>query len=313
MKILPISPLNVKSFLLYNTMEETFRQQGHEFVGKGTKADCCFLDLHSGHSNYDEWDLDVVLTMGVPVVCFDQFEYTNPPPLTREWRPGGAVVDLNPGTGNELGIWLERLFKNHQIKLWFMRRKPSKWIDFPDFVRPFDQVQYPGHDFEPVGKDELMHRPYDICFVGSICPWRENIMRDLLLCKSLKVDCEFVIERIPHEDWLNRHRQARLFVSGDGPGDCSDRPYQLPTIAPMLKFRNHHDLPLPWVHGQDCIEGADCYGNMEAGDEEMIKGFLKDPDWLHSIYLNGIHHFRQCTPEKRSLYILDQLQQAGIK
>jgi len=314
MKIIALNPVPTCSWFMFETMTETFERHGHCFVQNPADADIAFFDLHTGGSAFFPYTMQKVLDMGIPVIPFDQFERTNPPPDSEEHFGHETRFDIGKLAMENVpwAYWLSKFLERDQVKLYFVRRMPSKWIKFPSFCRPFDLVLYPDHDFPAVSMDELCRRPVDVCFVGTTGEWRENMVRDLRKT-SLKVDLEFVSTRIPHDEWLDRQRQAKLFLSGDGPGDCSDRPYQLICISAMLKFRNFHRLPAPWTHGIDCIEGADEFGRMQADDEGMIRGILDNRDLLYSIYLNGIAHMRfHNTFQARSEYVLREMKQEGL-
>jgi len=316
MRILAVSPTNFPpSWYLWQTMPETFAKHGHTFTESPDEADICFFDLHNGNGQYDEDTLHIVLERGIKVVPFDQFEWTDPQKLDDpQWifADGCRKLIRFAIKGDAWARWVFRFYTNGQIKAYFLRRMPSKWLEFPDFCRPMDLVLYDGHDFPAVSKDELASRPNDICFIGSPNPYRRAMMDGLAASGLFNIDCEFRAD-LPHDEWLERHRYAKTFVSGDGPGDCSDRIVQLATIAPILKYRNHHKLPCQWRHGHDCIEASDPFGNLEAGDTQMVRGFLDDPQKLHQIYLNGISHLHaHNTSDARCEYILCQLREFGV-
>ncbi len=310
MKIIRLSPLGAASWFMFDTMEATFAKHGHSFTENPNVADVAFFDLGTGFSQFPVEKMTAVLSHGMSLCCFDQFERTSPPPPSPKDVYAGVWDKAKAGI--EWAIWMEAFLRNGDVKLSFIRRMPSKYIDFPAFCRPFDQVMYPWCDFPPTTEDELNSRPVDVCFAGTTGMWRENIVRDLRK-SGLKVDLEFVSPRLEREEWFKRQRRSKLFLSGDGPGDCSDRPYQLFAIAPMLKFRNFHKLPAPWTHGIDCIEAADEFGNMREGDVEIIQGFLGNPSVLYDVYMAGIQHIKtHNTFEARSEYILKEMASVGL-
>lgn len=318
MNVLRIDPLhcNVPELKVLSTMEETFLEHGHKFVQSADQADIALFDLSCGDKRYDSGLLRSVVNTSAPVVAFDEFEYSNPPATDSTWLGRGTKYDIEKENedGAEWAFWMKQFLGRHQVKLYFIRRMPSKWIEFPDFVRPMDMIMYPGHDFTPVDEGNLSARLNDVCFLGSYHPGRENTVSGLEKT-GLKLDCHWIRhdQRMSHNEWLDRHRAAKLFFSGDGPGDCSDRPHQLIYIAPMLKYRNFHRLPVQWRHGFDCIEAASEFGEMDERDERIIRDFLESPQKLHQIYLNGIDHMHNHnTPKARTEYILRELKGVGV-
>lgn len=296
------------------TMDDTFTRYGHQFVGNVDDADIAFFSLSP--SGFHSESMQKVLDRRLPVVVFDCFEYTSPPPENPD-KAGAFDMEPSISWGIHWAIWLQRFMANGLVKLHFVRRMTGKWVNYPSHCRPFDHIMHHGHDFPPVSKEELNSRPYDVAFVGTVQTYplpRENIVRSLRNT-GLKVDLEIVPDagRMEHGAWLDRMRQAKMFCAADGPGDCSNRRFELINISVMLTLRNHQILPAPWTHGFDCVMAADPFGNMEEGDEEIIRSFLDDPDKLYSIYLNGIEHMRKYnTPQARAEYVLKTMREVGL-
>ena len=190
-------------------------------------------------------------------------------------------------------------------------RKMSKSWEYPGFVRPFELVQYPDHDFEPACKDDFNRRLHDICFIGGASPWRANLACSILTYnQEIFADFFFPFHRIEHEDWLNRHRAARWFIEADGGGFGSERPYQLITIAPMARMRNDQRMAHPWTDGVNCIEIGDTWGRISGEDGSKL---WMSGDISHGIYLAGIQHMHDhYFPAARSAYLLEQMANAGI-
>ncbi len=324
MKIFAAEPIGQKSYLLMDTMVETFVRHGHTFTDDPSECDVCFFDLHTGVSPFCREMMGSIVNRGCPVVVFDQNEYGHAPPGEgwTDWNPLNRPTWFGLGDKSALkekaqeldwAFWLSEFFVLGQVKLYFMRRMTSL-VEFPDYVRPLDLVIYPDHDFQAASFEEFASRPNDICFIGGRFPWRSNVIEGLSAC-GFKIDFQFINEtgRIPHDEWLGRQEEARLYVSGDGPEDSSDRHCQLTTLAVRLKLRSFHRVPNPWTHGVNCIEACDATGRIQDGDCEMIRALLDDPARLYQIYLNGIDHLHaHYTPEARSEYILLEMGKAAL-
>lgn len=317
MKIKAISPAEFTTPMLYETFVDTFHENGHEFVDLVENADVIFFDLHSGFAPYKVGEVDAVQNKGIPVVVFDAFDYWSTHKHRPEWHGWDDWKMLNEKAlkNQDWAMWLRSFLRNRQVKLYFMRKMSESWT-YPDYVRPLELIKYPDHDFPLVSVDELAYRPYDICFIGNATPWRANMVCDLVKA-GFKVDYFFPFHRMEHDEWLVRHRQAKLFLEADGGGFGSERPYQLATLSPMLRQRNDQLMAHPWSPRLNCLEAGDYMGNLVDGesmcDQREILDILEDTDQLHSIYLNGIEHLHtNYSAKARSLYILEQMSSVGI-
>ena len=286
-----ISPVGKTTPMLFDTFIETFKNEGHEIVDNVNDADIVFLDWYSGLGNSPANIMSYVLENKMPIVVFDATDFGA---MSKEKWNHSKWILLN--TNNEL--------------VYFMR-KMDKTKHYPAWVHPYELIQYPDHDFQPVTKDELFNRPYDICFIGNTSPTRASLLTGLMKYKCFNIDCQFITgERIPHDQWLERHRKAKLFISACGGGFSDERKFQLIDISPMLRNRSNHLVLNDFIDKEDCLEVNE---NPTQADVEKILSVLNDQDKLYSIYIKGIDKMHKYYNENyRAKYILSILKQDHI-
>lgn len=288
MKIYFISPIGMKTPMLFDTFIPTFESKGHTIVSDIKECSVVFIDLCSFLGKFETEEWSYTWKNKIPVVFFDATDYGA---MSKEvFKPS----------------FLEYFFSNCKI-VYFMR-KMDKTIKYPLWVFPYEIIQYPDHDFTPVSKEELFNRPYDICFIGNTSPTRENV------CNGLRCHfkCDFVLgqPRIEHEEWLNRHRNSKLFLVADGGGFNDERAYQLITISTLLKQDNNQLVLNDFEDVVDCIKVNEYPTRFDIEDLQLI---LSESHTLYSIYLNGIKKMKKYyNPEYRANYILNVLKENGI-
>lgn len=188
-------------------------------------------------------------------------------------------------------------------------RKMDKTKTYPPNVYPYEYTIQ--KDFPITTKEELYSRPYDICFIGNESPTRRNVVKGLEEA-GFKMDVHWTSEKgkISHEEWLNRHRQSKLFLSADGGGFSDERSYQLITIAGFLKNKNNHLQVYPFTDAVSCLEVSEHPTQEEL---EGLKAVLNDPDYLYEIYTEGVGHMKKYySEEARCKYILSILKREGV-
>lgn len=314
MKVFYISPIGATSPLLFETFTETLVANGHTVTGKLNEATVVFFDSHSGYLPYN-WDiLNYVLDNDLPVVYFDAFDYHGD--SSKHWPLIYGVGGLAAlSRYNEWAKFLYlRLIWARQTRLVYFMRKMQTNADYGSFVYPLELIQFPDHDFPLTTKEELNSRPYDACFIGAESPRRKAFIEALQKDGRLKLDIQFTTERIPHDEWLNRHRQAKFFIEADGGGLGSERPYQLMPIATMLKQGNLQLIHNDWEDMLDCVKhGIATINGVYVYDWNKLSLVLENPDRLYSIYLRGNKKLKDYfNAEYRTNYILDVLKQNNI-
>ncbi len=295
MKFYFISPIGQKSYLLFDTFEETFKANGHEIANNIEDATHVFYDIWCGFGSYDSEVIRKVNDKPVYVFDFHDYNETTVWPGFRNWEHLQY---------EEWAFHLKNFVGNGNVKAYFMR-KISKTLTYPEWVHPIECIQYPDHDFPLTTPDELFSRPNDVCFIGTHSKERESVIIGLV-SEGIKVDCQFTTERISHDEWLQRHRQAKFFLTADGGGYSDERAYQLITIAPMLKQNNSHFVKHPFVGTSHCMRVDKVPA---VWDIRVLKETLTNKEALYKIYENGIHHMKKYySAEARANYILTTIE-----
>lgn len=295
-------------------MEKTFAEKGHEFCLNPADADVIFYDLWNVGGRYIKRDVEQILFWQKPVVGFDFKDQWGSPEHRPNWWGWDDFAPLREKSSQD-HAWATHLLQFLEagiIRIMFMRKMCQSWV-YPSWVAPIECAIWPEHDFDPCTKDALCKRTHDVCFIGNATPWRANAACDLA-AGGINGDFFFQLHRIEHEKWLGRHAHAKMFLEADGGGFGSERPYQLATLAPMLKIKNDQKMAHPWKNGENCIEIGGTWGNVMPYECRELKRSLMDLDWLHQIYLNGVQHLHDhYSTEARANYVLQQMKGAGLE
>ncbi len=277
MNIIYISPNNYINPHLFTTYKKTFAEQGHTETINPKEATHCFIEVVSGAINYPD-TLNIIKEINIPIVCFDNREFSVMG--TGSWKP----IDLD-------------------VSIYFVRTMIEGEV-YPNNVFPYDWAYFNGCNFNPASKEELSSRHYDVCFIGVEAPTRRNVINGLLKDGRLKVKFQFNdhLTRLPHNKWIDEHREAKFYIEADGGGLASEKFLQLFSTAAMIKIRNKHLMAFPFTTLENCIVIRGCPSRV---DIDIVLKILKEPDWVYDIYLNGINHMKEFYSEQAvSNYIL---------
>lgn len=311
MRIFFISPIRYESPGLYSSFVKTFTDQGHEIVNDISKATCVFFDLHSGFAPYDDKILTWVLINSIPICVLDCHDYHQNSTDNWYWHE----KNYEKKKYGEMPDWWRFVFDARAVSIpiiYFMRKIQTN-NNFPKWIYPFEYTYYSDHNFQPVSKEEFISRRDDVCFIGAASTKRATLIADLLKYKAVHVNYKFTTERIPHEDWLNEHRKAKMYLEASGGGLGSERPYQLTTVSAQLRERTNQLQVHPWTDMVNCLLIGDREGNINETDINKLLSVLENGDKLYDIYRNGIYFLHQYySEESRALYILDILRQNNI-
>lgn len=276
MKVFYISPIGKSTPQLF----DTFNFESTDNIEEATVV---FFDCYSDLGIYDLRLLEMVRSLNIPVVAFQEKDY------------GGMSKESWDGFN---------MFPHNKVVMFI--RKYDKEVDYPSWCYPYEKIIQ--NEFEPTTKDELFSRHNDIFFIGNNSPQRENVCNTLR--QHFVVDFVLGEERILHDQWVSRARNAKLFLTADGGGFSDERPYQLITVSVMLKQKNNHIQTSPFLDYEDCIEINE---HPTGQDITKIRAILDDKSTLHSLYMAGIKKMKAYyTSEYRNNYILSVLNKEGI-
>jgi hypothetical protein len=311
-KFYTISPTGYSTPLLFETFDRTFRANGYSFTRDINEANIVLFDFHSGLFDYDWGIIGEVVKRRLPVVCFDQFDY---------WTHNGQAnepVDswINLPSEKHWARAAKLFLQEDLLVKWFVR-KMFPLMAGDSLYSPYEVIQYPDHVFKEPTSEELSSGLFDICFIGNKATPRDNVCAEL--AKHFK--CDFILgeRRLEHNDWLNRHRQSKLFLEcggggiGLGGGWGSERLFQLMFIAPCLLVKTEQIRETPFIDMEDCIEIANGVGELQPGDIDKIKYALNYPSVLYSIYKKGMEKMRtNYSAEYRANMILSVLKESNL-
>ena len=261
-------------------------------------------DGRSGvYSPYDEAVLEGVIIRRTPVVFFDNFDYHGYPGYECPWSGKNDWIDMLKIPDQQWAQFMYAASRPGNCKILYFMRKMQISQSYPDWVFP---LEYPLFDYYPLAsRDALFNRPFDVCLLANASLPRMNAMDDLKADGRLKVDAAMMPVRIPHNDWVDRHRQAKLFVEADA-SMGSERPQRLMTVAPMLRVRSDHRLPFPREDMIHQVVVGDYDGHISKADVDKILSVVNNPDLLFSIYTKGAEHMiKHYSMDARCTYVID--------
>lgn len=313
MKIKFISPIGLYTPDLFSSFIETFIQNGHTIVEDVTESDCCFFDLHTRTGKYNWTDLCYVIDKKLPVVVFDFWDYGGCEDEWSNWIGKDNWYEVRKyQPTHHWADFLYHVIENNNQLIFFVR-KMEKNEDYKEAkVYPIELCMYKDCIFEPTSKIELFNRPYDIYFAGNISPARKKVY-EALRYTDLKLDWHWTNEngKLPHDEWMSRARQSKMFLSADGGGLNDERAYQLIYCGVLLKQDNEQIVLHDFSGGVDCIKIPETPTEADIANIVMV---LNDKDHLYSMYNKGIEKMRRYfNPNYRAQYILDTLKNNGIE
>lgn len=264
------------------------------------------------YSPYNWEVLNVVLKKRLLVVFFDNFDYYGTATYACPWAGKNDWGDM---LNIQHQDWAKFMYAASRPGccsiLYFMRKMQDKGQSYPPWVVP---LEYPlFNHYLMASREELFARPNDVCLLANASLPRMHAMRDLLADNRLKVDAAMMPVRIPHEAWVERHRQAKLFVEADA-SMGSERPQRLMMVAPMLRVKSDHRLPFPRQDMVHQVEVGDYDGNISKEDVDKILSVTKNPELLYNIYVNGVNHMlKHYSIEARCNYVIDHIERVLSK
>lgn len=291
MKFYTLSPNVPENPVLFPMMRPTIIEQGHSFVGNVGDCDVVLWDMHTRISDYDQSVLDKIVSLKLPVISFDEYDRGG---LSTEGWP-------QPLTPQMESFWVHmtmlKMGKAHFCRLM------DKTLSFPKNVYPFEKPIL----FEQglVSPDDLFNRPYDIVFIANSAPQREHLKRILELNAKLK--CKIVLGgvKMPFHEWVDEHRNGKLFISWSAGGYSDERMQALFSVAGIIRENNDQLLPHDLRHLHTAVRLSSIPTKEDLGTLVQI---VNNKGRLYDIYKNG-YEFMKAHYSKEAIakYFLDKI------
>ena len=271
MKFYLLSPQVPPNPHLFPMFVDTWRDNGIEIVDRIEESKIVLIDLHSRIADYDERVIDFICSSRIPIVTFDEFD-----------KGGMSKLDWpDPLTEQQ-----ERIFdhiENEDIASIHFCRLLNKTRQYPsNGVFPFEKpILYQ----EPIlTADELFNRQYDIVWIANTAPQRE-FFKEILQSYS-KLKCKIILgeEKIPLQDWINAHKEGKMFISWSAGGYGDEKMQHLFSVAAAIKENNNQLFLHDFTHLENCIRPQP---NPTIKDLDVILSVVNDKEWLYEIYKNN--------------------------
>jgi hypothetical protein len=270
-KFYTISPQGVpENPHLFPMWRPTFVDRGHEFVDRIEKCDAVLFDLHTRIGKYNDDELDYIVYNRTPMATFC------------EWDRGGMSKE----------VWPQPLTDQMQLFFYRVEAIEQKRVHFG---RLFDKTKPPPSNFYPYEKaiiheepmlspDEIFNRPYDIVWIANTAPRRERLKQALEADGRLKCKIILGAQKIPFNEWINAHREGKMFVSCSGGGFTDERCQHLFSIAGIIRERTNQLLLHDLTDLVNCCRVSEEHIKFEI---DAIVKVVNDKERLYSIYRNG--------------------------
>lgn len=285
-------PLNP---VLFPTMKPHFYAAGHTFTANLEDADCFLVDLHTRIADYDQSEIDYVVSSGKPVVYFCEYDR------------GGMSSDEYPHPLTEQQQQLFKYTENvpnvHFCRLLDKNRK------YPFTIYPFEKPIFSVE--EPLlSPDELFDRPTDIFFVANSAPQREAVKKAFEEDGRFKCNIVLGAGKIPFNEWKAQCRQAKAFLKISGGGYSCERMQALWATSLMVMEDTDQLLAKPFLQALNCIKIDVPPTKFQL---DCIYGILNNPRELFYLYHNQYNFVKQFySAEYISNNILETIKKHGL-
>lgn len=286
-------PLNP---VLFPTILPTFQKNGFVINKQIFFSDIVMLDLHTRISDYKEIDVEWLLQNKVPVVIFDEYDR------------GGLSNEIYP---EPLTLQQKKIFQHieeNNIPVIHFCRLLDKTQKYSLLHYPYEKPIL--YEEPPVSAEELFSRPYDVCLIANTSPQREAIAAALRSDKRLKCIIKLGEPKIPFNEWVDLHRQAKFFVSASAGGYSNERIQSLFSISALIQERTDQLLLHPFSHAQNCLKVNQPPTQL---DLQTIVDVCNDKQRLFAVYKNGVNFVKQFySAEYIASDMLSKIQKHGL-
>ena len=270
-KFYTISPQGVpENPHLFPMMRPTFIEKGNVFVDRIEGADCVLLDLHTRIAEYKDCDFSRILSSGISVSSFDEFDKGGMSHL--EW----------PSPLNWQQLYIFKHIKDNNIKSVHFCRLLDKTKSYQENLFPYEKpILYEEPLLTP---EQLFDRPYDVVWIANTAPQREMFKKVLEEDGRLKTKIILGAEKIPLQDWIDAHKEGKMFVSWSAGGAGDEKIQHLFSVAGIIKEANNQLFLHDFTHLENCIRPNP---NPTKEDIDTIVEIVNDKERLYEIYKNG--------------------------
>lgn len=296
MRVYFLSPEGVPpNPVLFPTFIETFRNKGVGIADKVEDATVILWDMHTRISDYNQGDIEYILSSGKPIASWDEFDK-------------GAMSDLD---------WPHPL--TPQQEALFMYSNTVKSVHFCRLLNKRKHYNYNVYPFEKgiiyeqpiVSADELFNREYDVCFIANSAPQREKLKEILEADGRLKCNIILGQPKIPFEAWLGEHRKAKMFITWSAGGWTDERVQALFSISAQIREDTDQLLLNDFTDMVNCVKLQSVPTN---SDIDTLVSIVNDKQALHDIYINGYNHVKEYySHEYLATNVLGILKKHGIQ
>ncbi len=239
MKFYLLSPQVPPNPHLFPMFVEEWRRNGAELMDRIEDSDAVLIDLHSRIAEYDESIIDFICSSRIPIVTFDEYD-----------KGGMSNLDWpDPLTEQQ-----ERLFdhiRNEDIASVHFCRLLNKTKKYPSNVYPFEKPIL--HEEPIVSADELFNRAYDIVWIANSAPQRDTFKEALEIFTPLKCKIILGAEKIPLQDWIEAHKEGKMFVSWSAGGYGDEKMQHLFSVSAAIKENNDQLFLHDFTNLENCI------------------------------------------------------------
>lgn len=278
MKFYTLSPNVPENPVLFPMMRPTIIAEGHQFVNNISECDVVMLDLHTRIADYDQRDVDWILRNRCSVATWDEFDKGGmsnldwPEPLTKQQE---AIFEhLNNPYGGYKAVHFCRLL--------------NKTKQYPDNVYPYEKPIL--HEEPILSSKDLFDRKYDVVWIANTAPQRERLADSLRGDGRLKVNIVLGEKQVSFTDWVNEHKNGKMFVSCSAGGYSNQCVQALFSISVQLKEINNQLLLHPFAHGENSVMISD---EPTKGQLDFLVDVVNDKNRLYQMYTTNVKHMKE--------------------
>lgn len=271
MRIYLLSPESVPmNPHLFPMFIDAWKGMGCEVVDRIEDCDVVLMDLHTRIFGYEQDDIYKLFLGMKPIATFDEFDK-------------GGMSNLQwpyPLSSQQLDVFSH--INNGRIKSVHFCRLLDKTKEYKNNLYPYEKpILYE----EPIAtEDELFNRKYDIVWIANTAPQREHLKKVLEINAKLKCKIILGAKKIPLQDWIDAHKQGKMFVSWSAGGFGDEKIQHLFSVAGIIKENNNQLFLHDFTHLENCIRP-----NTEPTREDIqtIVDVVNDKSRLYEIYCKG--------------------------